>query len=236
MLERFRVLAETRISPTDRILDVGAGPHAITTVPLAHLVDGTGIVIAAERERWSHFREVTRACGVASRVRPVTCDARALPVRTDTFDLAVCAHAVRSLGDDDGLVRVIGEMLRVAKRALIAESLPDSHTGAQRAHLAMYNLRSEVFEALSGRPDDWPYRPMSRLQALVERAGGTVRQSSVIEVDLPHALAYFPRSYVERVPDPHRRADLLRRWDDANRLAEIHGSDHPPVGVLVASR
>ena len=236
MLERFRVLAEARISPAARVLEVGSGPHAITTVPLAHLVGRDGAVIAAERERWTHFRELVQVTGVQDRVSPVKCDARRLPVRSGSLDAAACVHGIRSLGGDEALVEVLREMVRVAADVFIAESIPEARSEAQKAHLAMYDLRSEVFEAATGRPDDRHYLPLSRLRELVEAAGGRVRESKVLDVDLPHALAYFPRSYVEQIPDQARRKELLERWEDANHLVEVHGADHPPVGVVRASR
>ena len=234
MLERFQLLEMASVSPGTSLLDVGAGPHAITTVPLAHLVGPNGSVVAAERERWTHFRNIAEASGLAHRIRPVTCDARRLPLRSETFRTAFCVHGVRSLGTDDEITRVLREMLRVAGRVFIAESLPEARTQAQRAHLAMYNLRAEVFEATTGRADDRPYRPLDELRALVEAAGGSVEQSRVLDMDLPHALAYFPRSRVEEVPGTERRRRLLALWDEARQLAETHGTDHPPVGVVVA--
>lgn len=236
MLERFTVLAEASIPRGARVLEVGAGSHAITTVPLAHLVGRDGAVVAAERERWTHFREVVGGTGMAERVHPVTCDARRLPLLSDAFGRALCVHGIRSLGPDDAITGVFREMLRVAGTLFVAESLPEARTEAQKAHLAMYNLRSEVFEATTGRPDDRPYLPLARLIGLVEEAGGSVRASKVLDIDLPHALAYFPRTLVEKVPPSARRERLLAQWDEASVLAKTYGTDHPPVGVVVATR
>ena len=236
MLERFLVLREARIAPGASILEVGAGPHAIATVPLAHLVGKDGRVVAVELTRWTHFREVVEAAGMSARVFPVKCDARSLPLRSNSLVVALCIHGIRSLGNDDSVVRVLREMLRVAATVFLAESLPEARSDPQRAHLAMYDLRSEVFAATTGRADDLPYRPLAALRGVVERAGGKVRASRVLDVDLPHALAHIPRTYVETIPDEGRRKNLLERWDRANHLAGIHGSDHPPVGVVEAAR
>jgi len=100
----------------------------------------------------------------------------------------------------------------------------------------MYDLREPVFELAFGRKDDRPYLTLSRLSQLLERAGGAVLRSSTLEVNLPHALAYFPRSLVESIPDPRRREVLLHRWDDAEALRRRHGADHPPVGLVLARR
>ena len=131
---------------------------------------------------------------------------------------------------------VLREMFRVAPRVFLSESLPMARNNAQRAHLAMYDLRERVFEAATGRKDDRHYRPLHELRSLVERAGGVVERSGTLDMDLPHALAYFPRELVESVPDEKGRAELLHRWDDAMSLLERHGEDHPPVGVILARR
>lgn len=236
ILERFRLLEVASVRAGSRVLEVGAGPHAIATVPLAYLVGRNGTLVAAERDRWTHFREVVEACGVTPQIRPVKCDARELPFLPGSFELACCVHGIRSLGADEEVTRVLREMLRVAGALFIAESLPEARTEAQRAHLAMYNIRADVFEATTGRRDDPPYRPLAQLAGLVEAAGGRVEESRVVDLDLPHALAYFPRSRVESVPDPGLRESLLARWDAANQLAKAHGTDHPPAGVVLAAR
>ena len=236
MLERFRVIREAHLQPGVRLLEVGAGSHAIATVPLAHEVGPRGLVVAVERARWTLFREIVGAAGVGDRIVPVASDARWLPFRPDALDLAVCIHGIRSLQSEKVMVRVFGEMLRVARRVCLAESLPLARNEAQRAHLAMYDLREEVFEAITGRRDDLRYLPLDQLERLVERAGGVIESTKTVDVDLPHALAFLPRSYVERVPDSRTRGDLLRRWEEARSLGERYGTDHPPVGFLIATR
>lgn len=236
MLERFQVLDQSPVASGSKVLEIGAGPHAIATAPLAHRGGAHGRLVAVERERWAHFHEIMEATGMEGRVRPVRCDARRLPFPPDTFDLAACIHGIRSLRAERIMVEVFREMLRVAPRLLLAESLPLARTDAQAAHLALYELRQEVFMAVTGRPDDLHYLSLQRLVELVEEAGGSVMESSVIEVDLPHALALLPRSYIEQARDPEIRVDLIRRWDRAMALAQKHGTDHPPVGMVTASR
>lgn len=236
MLERHEVLSRAPIRAGTTILEVGSGPHAIATVPLAYAAGPSARVVAVERSRWDHFRTVVGRSGLGDRIGPVRGDARRLPLSGDSVSLAVCLHGIRSLHGEEGTVRVIREMFRVAPYVFLAESLPLARNGAQRAHLAMYDLREEVFSAAGGGCDDLHYAPLDRLAALVERAGGVVERSEVLEVDLPHFLAYFPRARVEAVPAGEHREDLLRRWDEADVLRRRDGEDHPPVGVVTASR
>jgi precorrin-6B methylase 2 len=236
MLERYQVLLSLRIRSGARVLEVGSGGHAIATIPLAHLVGPRGEVLALERARWGQFRELVSASGLSERIDPIAADARRLPLRDGAVDLAVCVHGVRSLGDDAQLLAVVREMLRSAPRVALVETLPVAHTAAQRAHLAMYGLREEVLRGTTGRADDLPYRPLEELVGLVRRAGGEIQDAWSMEVDLPHALAYFPRSLAESAAAGPEREALLRRWDDANAGLETEGADHPPVGVVVARR
>lgn len=236
MLERAQVIRSVRLSSGSTVLEVGAGSHAISTVPLAHAVGPAGRVIATELRRWTNFRTIVRASGLESRVAAVACDARRLPFRNDSCDAAACVHGVRSLRSVEGMVEVFREMLRVAPRIVLVETLPIARTDAQRAHLAMYDLREQVLLARSGRADDLHYLPLARLEALARAAGAAVDRAFSIEVDLPHALGYFPRTLVDGIADERLRGRLGREWDSANQLRERYGEDHPPIGIVLAHR
>lgn len=236
MLERYQILERVGIPRASRVLEIGSGPHAISTVPLAFVIGPEGSVIASEPSRWARFNEVVVASGLTDRVRPVRCDARHLPFENDSVDISACIHGIRSLGSHANLTAIIREMLRVSRRVALAESLPIATNEAQQAHLAMYNLRHEVFEKTLGRPDDLPYRPLEELVTSVEGAGGSVEMATTLEIDLPHALARFPRALIEEIPDARARASLLRRWDEADSLVQRFGADHPPVGIVTARR
>lgn len=133
------------------------------------------------------------------------------------------------------MVKVISEMLRVSERVFIAESLPVANNEMQRAHLELYNLREEIFEALFGEKDDLHYPTLEKLKALVEQAGGRVIKSGTFEPKLPHYLAYIPRECVARVEDAEKRTERLRRWEKAYGKWKAV-AEHPPVGWLIAKR
>lgn len=228
MLERFRVLQFAPIREGMNVLEIGCGAHALTTVPLAYLVGETGRVVAVDKSRWRFFEEVTSVTGVKRRIIPLKLDARELPFPFKAFDLAVLVHGIRSLKNKETMIKVISEMLRVADRAFIAESLPIANNDRQEAHLELYNLREEIFEALFGEKDDLHYPTFERLVELVEKAGGNVTESGTFEPGLPHYLAYIPREYVEDIKDEDKRVELLKRWDRAYEKWKS-GTEHPPV-------
>ena len=180
---------------------VGCGAHAITTVPLAYLVEETGRVVAIDLSRWHFFEEITSSAGVRHYIIPLKVDARELPFPFKSFDLAVLVHGVRSLKNEETMIKVFTKMLRVAERVFIAETLPIAKNQAQEAHLEMYNLREEIFEALFGEKDDLHYLPLEKLKELLEKAGGRIIESGVFEPNLPHYLAYIPREYVEQIKE-----------------------------------
>lgn len=236
VIERFKVLACAGLEKGMNVLEVGAGAHAISTVPIAHLVGETGRVVAVERERWRFFDEVLRSTGLRERVLPLACDATQLPLSSESFDLTLLVHGVRSLHDGRTILAVFREMLRVAPLLFVADSLPIARTDGQRAHLAMYNLREEIFEAVLGRKDDIRYLPLEKLVSLAQEAGGNVVESGELEVEQPHFLAFIPREYVERIGEETTRRDLLRRWERANEMLRKFGEEHPPVGFLLVAR
>ena len=232
MLERFRVLQFAPLEKGMNVLEVGCGAHALTTVPLAYLVRESGRVVAVEVSRWRFFDEITTATGLKHRIIPLKVDARELPFPFKAFDLAVLVHGIRSLKSEETMVKVISEMLRVAEKVFIAESLPMARNERQEAHLELYNLREEIFEALFGERDDLHYPTLEKLVELVERAGGKVIESGTFEPGLPHYLAYIPREYVAQIKDEEKRAKLLERWDRAYEKWK-RGAEHPPVGWLL---
>jgi len=235
MLERFHILQFAPIKPGMNVLEVGSGAHAITTAPLAYSVGETGRVVAIDLSRWRFFEEITSSAGLRHRIIPLKVDARELPFPFRSFDLAVLIHGVRSLKSEETMVKVFTEMLRVAEKVFIAESLPIAKNPAQEAHLEMYNLREEIFEALFGEKDDLHYLPLERLKGLIEEAGGRIIESGVFEPNLPHYLAYIPRDYVAQIADKRKRAELLEKWDKAYEKWK-KGAEHPPVGWIIARK
>lgn len=234
VIERYVVLKYAGIVNGMNILEIGCGAHAIATVPLAYMVGECGRVVAVDIKRWAFFEEIVDKTGMRKRVLPLVCDATKLPFKYRCFDLGVIIHGIRSLKNEETIIKVIHELLRVSSRVFIVATLPIARNKAQEAHIEMYNLREEIFEALTGEKDDIHYFSLDKLETLVESAGGHIVESKTIDVNLPHHLAFIPREYIEKIQDPLERDVLLQRWEVAYQKLQKYGEEHPPVGIIIA--
>ena len=219
------------------VLEIGCGLHAIAIVALAILVGKGGRVVALDRGRWGKFWEIIKESDLESRVIPVEEDARKLSFPYSCFDLVVCLHGIRSFANRFAVVATVNEMLRVTKeRIFLAENSPIARNSAQQAHLTMYNLRRQIFLAL-GHADwgDMPYFPSEGIKNIVEEAGATKTEVKLIDVDMPHHLAYFPPEYIEKIKDEKAREDL-KKWKKALQMLEKYGEEHPPVVIVNAGK
>ncbi|MHA1801867.1 MAG: class I SAM-dependent methyltransferase [Candidatus Heimdallarchaeaceae archaeon] len=235
LLERYKIVSKIDIQTGMNVLEIGCGPHALTSIVLAHLVKPNGRVVAIDRSRWTFVQELLTTTDLKQYIIPIALDATNLPIPYKSFDLSVIVHGIRNMGDNTTLITILKEMLRVSSRIVIAESLPIAKTEAQKAHIEMYNLREEIFEAISGRKDDRHYRPLSGLVELVKLAGGKNIKSEVVDLDMPHYLATLPRQYLEQIPDKTKRAELLERWLISHQKIDKHGEEHPTVGIVQAT-
>ena len=234
IVERYKVLSYAGIKEGMNVLEIGCGAHAIATVPLAHMVGKCGRIVAVDIKRWTFFEEIIKSAGLQRRVIPIMCDATQLPFKYQCFNIGLIVHGIRSMRSEDNIVRIIKELLRVSSQIFLAESLPIAKNKAQEAHIEMYNLREEIFEALIGEKNDIHYFPLEKLVEMVKEAGGKIIDAKMIDVNLPHHLAFIPREYIEKIKDKMKQEGLLRRWENAYRKLQKYGEEHPPVGIIKA--
>lgn len=234
--ERDMILKYAEIESGANVLEIGCGPQAIATIPLASLVGEEGRVVALDRGRWGDFWKLIGRGGVKSRVIPLQDDARKLPFPYSCFDLPVCIHGIRSFESREACVEATGEMLRVSKeRIFIAESSPIARNMAQKAHLMMYNLRRTVFLAMD-RPEagDIPYFSQKDLVKIVKEAGAMKIDAKLVEVNMPHHLAWFPPEIFDKIKDKGERDNLRKRHAKGEKMLDKYGEEHSPVIVINA--
>ena len=234
--ERDMILKHAKIESGVNLLEIGCGPQAIATIPLACLVGEEGRIIALDKGRWGDFWKLIGRGGVESRVIPLQDDARELPFPYSCFDLSVCIHGIRSFETREACVEAVREMLRVSKeRIFLAESSPIARNMAQKAHIAMYNLRRDVFLAMDrSEAGDIPYFSQKELVKIVKEAGATKIDAKLVEVNMPHHLAWFPPEIYEKIKDKGERESLRRRYMAGERMLNKYGEEHPPVIVINA--
>jgi ubiquinone/menaquinone biosynthesis C-methylase UbiE len=235
LVERFLVLKNIRIKKGMKVLDIGCGADALTSIALAYFVGKEGMVMAVDRARWQRFEKMVSYTGYQDRIIPLKLDASHLPIPYRSFDLAVIIHGIRSMGEDHEIEVILKELLRVSSKLVIAESLPIAHNPSQQAHLDMYNLREPVFKAVFGKKDDFNYRTEVDLIKLMKSSGAKNIKSRVIEFDLSHYLATFPKEIILKVENQELREIYLEKWDAAyDRLQKV-GEAHPPVCIISAN-
>lgn len=235
IVERYLVLEHAGLVEGANVLEIGCG-QGIATVSLALLIGESGRVVALDRGRWQNFWDIVKASGLQRRIIPIQEDARKLPFPYSCFDLVTCVHGIRSFDNREAIVEAVKEMLRVAKeRIFLAESSPIAKTEAQKAHLRMYDLRRPIFLAL-GRENfgDLHYFPPEDLKGIIEEAGAVKVNVKLVDVNMPHYLAYLPVKFIEKIRDKKTREDLKERWTEALEVLEKHGEEHPPVVVANA--
>lgn len=234
ILERFAVLECADITEGSNVLEIGCGPYAIATIALAAFVGENRRVVAVDLGRWGDFWEILKQSNLSSKVIPLEEDARKLPLPFSCFDLAACIHGIRSFESRDSVVRATKEMLRATKeRIFIAESSPMAKNKTQEAHLAMYNLRRPTFLALSqGELGDVHYFTPEELRNIIVEAGASKVDMKLVDVDMPHHLAYFPLDEIKKIGEEAVRDDLEGRWRKALEMLDEYGEEHPPVIVL----
>jgi len=234
ILERFEILKHADIREGSNILEIGCGPHAIATIALATLVGENGRIVAVDRGRWGNFWKTLKQSGLTSRVIPLHEDARNRPFPFPCFDLVACVHGIRSFDSRESVVKATREMLRVTKeRIFIAESSPISKNKAQEAHIAMYNLRRPTFLALGRRYlGDLHYFTPEELRNIAIEAGASKVDMKIVDVDMPHHLAYFPLDEIKKIEDKTIRENLEKKWKKALKMLDKHGEEHPPVIVM----
>ena len=96
-----------------KVLDVGCGA-GMDTIPLAHIVGPTGLVVGIDIDEamLSKADERAKEAGVADWVEHRLVDASSMPFEDDTFD---AQHSERLFSHLTNAEQVLAEMLRVAK-------------------------------------------------------------------------------------------------------------------------
>jgi demethylmenaquinone methyltransferase / 2-methoxy-6-polyprenyl-1,4-benzoquinol methylase len=147
---RRRAARETGLAPGGSALDVACGSGKLTA-ELAKIAGPSGRVIGLDFSA----RMLDIARGSHPALEFIEGDALNLPFEDGGFDAATIAFGLRNLADP---IRGLGEMTRVARRAVVLEFVRPPRGlvgGAYRIYLR--TLLPAIGGALSGAPDAYRY-------------------------------------------------------------------------------
>ena len=85
--------------------------------------------------------------------------------------------------------------------------------------------------------EDWgdiPYFTPEEMKKIVEEAGAARVNVKLVDVDMPHHLAFFPSEYIDKIQDEGLRCSLKEKWMKALDMLERYGEEHPPVVIVNA--
>jgi hypothetical protein len=64
---------------------------------------------------------------------------------------------------------------------------------------------------------------------IIKEGGASHVDVKLVDVDMPHHLAYFPLDEIKKIADKTVRDDLEEKWIKALDMLDKYGEEHPPV-------
>jgi len=176
-----RLVARLGISPSDDVLDLGAGTGAVAAVAL----DRARTVTAADLS-W----RMLRLAGARSVARRVSCDLSALPFRPETFDRITASFVLSHLADPDHALEEAAKLLRVGGRlgaTAWATGPSDGEAGLAWTEVARRFVPEPRISAAVGPalPGEERLKELSRLGQLLSGAGFDVVVLERLEYPIP---------------------------------------------------
>ncbi|MCW4051527.1 MAG: methyltransferase domain-containing protein [Candidatus Bathyarchaeota archaeon] len=179
--ERLELVNDLSVMPGDSVLDVGCGKE-YTTVALAQhteYVTGLDMMNGYGRKGWWHnYWLVMQALGLQRETSGSRSSATEIPFRDGGFSLSASCHALRTFGDRRIIVDSLREMKRVTidgGRVVVAENIPVARSKPQEAHLAMFELRTQLIQS------EIPYLVEEQLEEMFLEAGLTPSRIEIKE-------------------------------------------------------
>jgi ubiquinone/menaquinone biosynthesis C-methylase UbiE len=187
-LARLAALAGRHPRPAYTLLDVATGS---ADIPLAAVRwarrRGTGLRVVATDLHAGTLREARNRVRLEPAISVVPADARALPFRDRAFDLVLCSTALHHFDDRAELLRVLGEMARVARIGVVVSDLRRSRAAFAGARL----LAATLWRRHPVTRHDGPLSVRRALtpDELRELAGAAGLESARVRAHAPFRLA-----------------------------------------------
>jgi len=223
--ERRHLVEEMRLGHDGSVVEVACG-RGYTTIPLAERVaEVTSIDLMNGYGRtgwWGEFRSLMGFLGLLRKVSGIRSEASRMPLKDDSFPVAMSAHAMRNFPGRETIVAALREMRRITwsgGRVIIAENIPVTTTKAQEAHLMMFNLKTRL---LSGEK---PLYTLSEYREMFVEAGLEPHDVRILNIEYSATPPIF-------IPDPdvlNRSEQVREEYENAVAMIREHGEVSPPV-------
>ncbi len=153
-----RMLAELRLRPGARVLDVGCGYGADAADISRRLEDGSVVGIDASRTMIDEARRRTAGCGPELSFQ--VADAADLPFEDDTFDACRAEAVLEHLSDPE---RAVAEMVRVARAGGRVVAMDIDHGMTVLDHPDRETTRLILNALVDATATGWAGRQLRRL-------------------------------------------------------------------------
>jgi demethylmenaquinone methyltransferase/2-methoxy-6-polyprenyl-1,4-benzoquinol methylase len=151
-----RLIRLARLTPSDRVLDLACGTGDIAFEAVPHARSAVGLDVT------HRMIELAARRAGGRRVRFVTGDMAALPLRDGAFDVVTTGYGLRNVPDLDQALREIHRVLAPGGRVLSLDFNRPENALVRVVYLAYLTVvGSALGTALHGDPDTYRYIPES---------------------------------------------------------------------------
>lgn len=180
---RRRVVAEGRVEPGMRVLDVCTGTGDLALL-CADRVAGEGLVVGADFNAMMLRGAAVKSAAVPRPPAWLRGDAQALPFPAGVFDRVLIGFSTRNLSDLPGGLREMIRVLKPGGQLLVLETGRPSHPVVRAGYFVfLHTVARAVGWVLTGRV--WPFSYLARsvkeflsppeVVALLQRCGAAAR-------------------------------------------------------------
>lgn len=235
-MERMALAQEMQLQKHDRVLDVGCGRgyFSIAAAELSKFVVGLDRMDGFGRHGWwRNFKTSMHELNLPGKVSGIRSDARHIPFKGSSFNVAVAVHSIRNFPNKRCIERTLQEMKRVVAKGgnvVIVENLPVARTKAQEAHLRMFRCKVKY---TSGELD---FLSEGELVDMFHNAGLNEIETKELNYDWNAAPPlFYIDCYLTSLAERERK-EAKEAYEKAINMIRKWGETSPPAILVKAIR